>query len=147
MRFISCHDGKLQTLETAGLKASPDRAFVTGFAEWDALAPQKMFARGAVHELLFDASAEQPKFVASLLAHAACHPEGSCATRGTSAFDTRLTPRPLGRSGSLGMTCVSASDAQMPTIWSDPHGEVYPPALAALGFDLSKVYLLRTTRD
>jgi len=30
----------------------------------------------------------------------------------------------------------------LPIIWSDPRDEVYPPALASLGFDLSKVYLL-----
>src|SRR5690349_25072771 len=71
MRFISCHDGKLQSLETAGLKASPDRAFVTGLAAWDALAPQRMFARGAVHELLFDGDAGQPRFVAAVMGQGA----------------------------------------------------------------------------
>jgi protein ImuA len=34
-----------------------------------------------------------------------------------------------------------------PVIWSDPHGDVYPPALAAFGFDLTKTFLLRTARD
>ena len=30
----------------------------------------------------------------------------------------------------------------LPVIWCDPRGEIYPPALATLGFDLAKVYLL-----
>src|SRR5437773_4967047 len=106
MQFISCHDGKLQRLEAAGLaglKASPARAFVTGMPALDALAPGKSFARGAVHELLFDPSHGRPQFFAALIA------------RGTS----------------------------LPVIWSDPRCEIYPPALTALGFDLSNVYLLR----
>jgi protein ImuA len=146
MRFISCHDGKLQTLETAGLKASPARAFATGLSNWDDLAPQRMLARGAVHELLFDAGDGPPKFVASLLARAACHPEGSCATRGISESNGACTPRSLGRSGSLGMTVLDGAES-MPVIWSDPRGEVYPPALVALGFDLANVYLLRASSD
>ena len=105
MQFVSCHDGKLQTLETAGLKTSPARSFVTGLEAWDALAPQQRFARGAVHELLFERSHGQPKFVAAQLT-------------------------------------LAASSSSSPIVWCDPRGEVYPPALAALGFDLSKVYLL-----
>ena len=89
----------------AGLKASPQRSFVTGLEALDALAPQQRFARGAVHELLFEGCHGQPKFVAAQLAQAA--------------------------SGSSGNV-----------IWCDPCGEVYPPALAALGFDLTRVYLL-----
>src|SRR5688572_14127839 len=115
MRFISCHDGKLQTLETAGLKASPNRAFATGLAAWDALAPQRMLSRGAVHELLFDAADGPPKFVASLLARAVCHPDGSYATRGISESDTGSTSRSLGRQGSLGMTCLTGC-GPMPVI-------------------------------
>jgi protein ImuA len=105
MRFISCHDGKLQTLEAAGLIISPARSFVTGLNPLDALAPRQSFARAAVHELLFDRSHGQPKFVAAVIAQA-------------------------------------ASLHDLPVIWCDPRGEVYPPALASLGFDLSKVYLL-----
>jgi hypothetical protein len=74
MQFISCHHGKLQTLESAGLKVSPTRAFATGLAAWDALAPGQSFARGAVHELLFDPRHGPPKFAAALLAQAAAHP-------------------------------------------------------------------------
>jgi protein ImuA len=31
----------------------------------------------------------------------------------------------------------------MPLIWSDPRGELYPPALASFGFDLSQLFILR----
>ena len=75
-----------------------------------------------------------------------CHPEGSHATRGISGSNDARTPRSLGRQGSLGMTCLAA-DAQLPTIWSDPRGEIYPPALASMGFDLTKTFLLRTSND
>ena len=113
MQFISCHDGKLQTLDSAsgaaGLKASPARSFVTGLQPLDALAPQQRFARGAVHELLFDRAHGQPKFVATLFARAASS---------------------------------SMLNDMQPVIWCDPRREVYPPAMASLGLDLSKVYLL-----
>src|SRR5688572_9786856 len=142
MRFISCHDGKLQTLETAGLKASPARAFATGLSDWDGLAPQRIFARGAVHELLFDAADGPPKFVASLLARAACHPERELCDPRNLGVDNRSRPRdPSSRIAPLGMT-VPDGAMSWPAIWSDPRGEVYPPALAALGFDLANVYLL-----
>ena len=173
MRFISCHDGKLQSLETAGLKASPDRAFVTGLAAWDAIAPQRMFARGAVHELLFDADAGQPRFVAAVMARGASEVghfpplprysgipgegrgEGACrvAVRSkakSSGVDLRNehlnSARPLTLTLSHGVPRERGQDS-MPIIWSDPRGEVYPPALAALGFDLTKTFLLRTSRD
>jgi hypothetical protein len=187
MRFISCHDGKLQTLETAGLKASPDRSFVNGLAAWDALAPQKCFARGAVHELLFDGTGGAPIFVASVLAQSASilndFGAGLCES-GASRSDERLvgsavpnvfscpqktfgtaeptaagTERRMIAEGNVIRLRESASlpeaasllfgqrTQEMPVIWSDPRGEIYPPALAALGFDLTRTYLLRTIND
>ena len=32
---------------------------------------------------------------------------------------------------------------RLPIIWSDPRGELYPPAVAAMGIDLRHLYLLR----
>ena len=32
---------------------------------------------------------------------------------------------------------------RLPIIWSDPRGELYPPALASMGIDLKRLYLLR----
>jgi protein ImuA len=108
MRMISAHSGKLQMLETAGLKASPTRTFTTGLHALDAVAPRQSWTRGAVHELLFERSHGQPRFVAALIAQAAS----------------------------------SLKNEMLPLIWSDPHQEVYPPALASLGFDLAKTWLL-----
>jgi hypothetical protein len=168
MRFISCHDGKLQTLETAGLKASPDHAFAIGLAAWDELAPQKMFARGAVHELLFDSVAGAPIFVASMLAQAAAGDSlraglcesGSSRSDEHAALKTYATASRPGLTDSGSPRCMTVEgnvirlhesapilDApprlfgqraqDMPIIWSDPRGEIYPPALAALDFDLA----------
>ena len=173
MQFISCHDGKLQTLATAGLKTAPDRAFVTGLAALDELAPRESFARGAVHELLFDAKHEQPKFVAAIIANSAADNDDSFPLtgtpgrglgRGASGADQPVTgysPERLNEQSFLrrhahptplpnplpGVPGRGSIRGSRPTIWSDPRGEVYPPALAALGFDLSRTYLLRTRSD
>jgi hypothetical protein len=164
MRFISCHDGKLQTLETAGLKASPERAFATGLAAWDAMAPQRMLSRGAVHELLFDAEDGPPKFVAAVMAQAAAHfpplprysvgegrGEGARGVEVRSTAELSRDHEHLDSTRTLTLTLSHGvpreRGPEMPVVWSDPRGDVYPPALAALGFDLSKVYLLRTSRD
>jgi protein ImuA len=32
---------------------------------------------------------------------------------------------------------------RLPVIWSDPRGELYPPAVASMGIDLRRLYLLR----
>jgi hypothetical protein len=125
MQFISCHDGKLQTLAAPGLQAGSDRAFVTGLSALDQVAPARSFARGAVHELLFFPRDGEPRFIAAFLARAASllrpvHAGAGQAARPSPARETR---------GAI--------------IWSDPRGEIYPPALAALGIDLSHVYLLR----
>src|SRR5438067_143682 len=67
--LISCHDGRLLTLDAVRLRASPDRSFRTGLEPLDALAPGGAFARGAVHELLSDPKHEgRPLLVASVLA-------------------------------------------------------------------------------
>ena len=81
MRLISCHDGKLLTLDAdapgagvgggASAVANDDRGFVTGLAALDALPPGGAFAGGAVHELLCDAAHGTPLFLAMLLARAA----------------------------------------------------------------------------
>ena len=144
MQFISCHNGKLQTLET-GLKTSPARSFVTGLEALDAVAPQGALSRGAVHELLFDPAHAQPKFVAALFASAASYllppppgeggGEGEYQNARTSTFALTL-PSPGGR----------GEDVQ-PIIWSDPRGEFYPPALASFGLDLKHLYLLRPQTD
>src|ERR1041385_1533318 len=103
MQFISAHAGKLQTIVQGERRAA--RSFVTGLQALDALAPGQAFARGAVHELLFQPGDGEPNFLATILAQ-----------------------------------------KNLPMIWSDPHRQLYPPALASLGFDLTKLNLLRPDR-
>ena len=114
MRLISCHGGKLLTLDadapgagaggTDGAAGGPAGCgFVTGLPALDALPPAGAFARGAVHEILCDPADGTPLFLAMLLA------------------------RP-------------ASGAAI--IWCDPKGTLYPPALAAHGIELERLFLL-----
>ena len=71
MRFISCHDGKLQIAGNGGVKGLAGASVRDGIGgvgcHWRR---SEMLARGAVHELLFDADAGQPKFVAAVMARA-----------------------------------------------------------------------------
>jgi hypothetical protein len=135
MQFISAQNGKLQTLsETAAeaLTTSSSRSFTTGLQALDAIAPKQSFARGAVHELLFHPRHGQPRFVAALLAQAA---STSNKDEGGRMKDE------LGFPSSF--ILPPSSFPLLPIIWSDPHHELYPPALAAIGFDLTRLYLLR----
>src|SRR5437868_6071112 len=120
MQFISCHNGKLQTLATAGLKLSPAHAFTTGLQALDALAPQNVFARGVIHELLFDPNHAQPNFIAALIAHSAAATQAPI----------------LGQAGGFSPRSAPTTEPA-PIIWSDPRAEIYPPALASLGLDLA----------
>src|SRR5262245_54018912 len=121
MRFISCHNGKLQHLAEVGLKTSGERTFRTGIELIDEMAPGGAFVRGAVHELLSDRTDGQAKFFVATLARAAC---------GTGDEPVNSSEKYLGGS-------------PMPLIWCDPKGELYPPALVELGIDLSNVYILQ----
>jgi hypothetical protein len=155
MHFISCHDGKLQTLDTAGRSGGPARGgFATGLAALDALAPRRGFARGAVHELLFDPDAGHPNFVAALLAQAAAKEEEARRYKGTKARreeqgSEASSECTLSLPAFSPTSCLRASvpSCLWPIIWSDPRRDLYPPALAAMGFDLSRVYLLRPDND
>src|SRR4051794_682950 len=164
MRMIAAHSGKIQVLETAGgagLKASPARAFTTGLAALDALAPQQSWSRGAVHELLFEPGPRgqgghgQPKFIAAQIARAATLGEEGEGEKARRHEGTKARSEGQGSEGTVNSlipdpssptSCLRAfvpSCLSSPIVWSDPHNELYPPALAALGFDLANLYLLR----
>lgn len=122
MQWISCHEGRLLTRADAQAgQPGRERAFRTGLDALDALAPGGAFARGAVHELLSMPSQGKPLFVAMLLARAASAPLAASPTNNLS-------------------DCESTSGA---LIWSDPDHELYPPALAAHGIPLERLYVLR----
>jgi protein ImuA len=50
---------------------------------------------------------------------------------------------PHGQPKFVAAQVAGAASALMPIIWSDPRGELYPPALASLGFDLTQLFILR----
>ncbi len=138
MQLVSAHNGKLQTLTRAEVKCA-DNAFTTGLAAIDAIAPNQSFARGSIHELLSKPSHDEPKLFAATLALAAAKSE----TR-NSKFESN--PNDQNSNFEFG-ACFEFRVSNFefsPTIFSDPRDEIYPPALAALGFDLKNVYLLRT---
>lgn len=121
MQLISCHDGRLLTLESAHLGADSRRSFRTGLDALDATAPAGAFGLGAVHELLSQPRDPRPLFIATLLARAA---SGGCSTLPDSK---------------------NSAEANLPpsaVIWCDPQAELYPPALAAQGLALQQVFLL-----
>lgn len=132
MQWISCHEGRLLTRADAQAgQPGPGRAFRTGLDALDALAPGGAFARGAVHELLSAPAQGKPLFVAMLLARVAI----GAADEGAPATGRDLVRQAPTRS--------SASKSSGALIWSDPDHKLYPPALAAHGIPLERLYLLR----
>lgn len=128
MRFISCHDGKLQVLNPQEFRAPTAEAFTTGLAALDALAPGGAFARGAVHEILTAPEHGAALFFAMLLAKASASP-----VCGQTSGQPLFPPAPVlrGRRESHGFIC-----------WCDPTREIYPPALASHGIALTHLFLL-----
>ena len=70
MQLLSCHGGKLLKVDSADLAASsPEHSFSTGLAALDDLLPNRALARGALHEILWDAPRHpRPLFFAACLA-------------------------------------------------------------------------------
>ncbi len=122
MRIITSHHGLLQTLSDAPAPAAR-RSFTTGLAALDGLAPGGAFVRGAVHESLSDPAHPPPRSFALLLARS--------ALRGEAAD-------PFADDDDGGIV-----------VWSDPAGDLYPPAVAAGGVPLGRLLVLRppTPRD
>jgi len=114
MQLITCHSGRIQKLLAGQIAASKGKSFVTGLAELDEIAPNRVFARGAIHELLSPKGAPSALSFAMLLAKASQHQSTAC-------------------------TCGAAGAI----VWSDPNRELYPPALANAGIDLKKLFVLR----
>src|SRR5688572_4435326 len=111
MKLISCHDGKLLTLDATHPSRSAAKTFRTQLDALDELAPGGAFARGAVHELLSKPADAQPTFFAGMLAlHASA-----------------------GRNRAV--------------VWCDPRNEFYPPAVAAMGIPLDRLFVLRPKDD
>jgi protein ImuA len=145
MQLISCHNGQLLTVDTTHLDDHPTLApqnntllpgqpklFPTGLPALDALLPGRGLARAAIHELLWTPTKEfapfQPFFVATCLARAATK------RGGTGVPPVKKTKTPHAR---------DAHTTSKPIIWSDPHNQLYPPALATLRIPLDRLFLLK----
>ncbi|HEV2295096.1 MAG TPA: hypothetical protein VGR35_14675 [Tepidisphaeraceae bacterium] len=146
MQVVSCHNGKLQSLVAAELKGRADRTFTTGLDALDHLAPSNGFARGTIHELLFAPEHGEPRFFATVLARcAAGKARGSEARRHEGTEARREIQDATDSLSSPSCLRASVPSCLLPIIWSDPRGQLYPPALAAMGVDLRQLYLLRTS--
>jgi protein ImuA len=132
MKLITCHGGRLLTLgEMPGdglpcVSVSPDvPSFRTGLSALDAIAPGGAFRRGTVHEILSDPAGGTPLFFATLLARSSC-----------GAGEAAVPPYE-----SHGRAARGANGGAL--VWCDPGHGIYPPALAAQGIDLERLFLLQ----
>ena len=124
MQLISCHNGRLLASALAEETLARPHVFTTGLRAIDELLPHDGFARGAVHEVLADPKHGTPRFFALLLARSAAFDGGTAfqpVNENLHGLQTRAT-------GAL--------------VWCDPRDELYPPAVAALGIPLNRLYVL-----
>ena len=125
MQLISCHNGRLLASALAEETLARPTVFTTGLRAIDELLPHEGFARGAVHEVLANPKHVTPRFFALMLARSA-------------AFD-RGTGFPSVQTHSRGLETRAAGAV----VWCDPRDELYPPAVAAMGIPLERLYVLR----
>lgn len=126
MPLVTCHDGRLYTSKPSEAAATRN-GFVTGLPAIDDLMPSGGLARGAVHELLTEPGHGLPLTFAVILAKA--------------SVATQESPAALPRDSSPARNGA--------VIWCDPEGTLYPPAVAARGIPLQRLYILRppTAKD
>ena len=137
MQLISCHDGKLRTLDAWDTDPATDCGFTTGLPALDALLPHGVLARGAVHEVL--ASEGGAMFFALVLARCAAGieaEEDSIENGQLKIEKCKLNASPQSKIKNQKSKISSA------LIWCDPTGQLYPPAIAAAGIPLERLYLL-----
>jgi protein ImuA len=122
MPLVTCHDGRLYTSKPSEVSAATRNGFVTGLPAIDDLMPGGALARGAVHELLTEPGHGLPLTFAVILARAA-----SVTTQESPAAPPRDNSR--AQNGAV--------------VWCDPDSTLYPPAVAARGIPLHRLYILR----
>jgi hypothetical protein len=182
MRLISAHAGKLLTLDSELSPGCARRGFVTGLKPLDNLLPGRLFAGGAVHELLNEPRDPQALTFAMLLAGSStgaspvfhenaltsanvgsalrtvignpqgavrradptlfCHPERSEGSGPTSQSSQMLRCAQHDTSASILYPQPSTLNPPRALVILDPAGEIYPPAIAAMGILLDRVYFL-----
>lgn len=117
MQFISCHAGQIFTTATQW-GACKGNTFQTGLPALDDLLPDHSMKRGAIHEILSVPQHGAPRFFALLLARAAAG------------------QKPPGWKNEGAPSCF------LPVIWTDSRRTLYPPAVAAAGIPLDRLFLL-----
>ena len=130
MQLISCHAGRLLTLNATARPGRNDDVLSTDLPALDALAPGGGLARGVVHEFLSDPADGTPLFVTmvTLGVQSGGVTEWWSGGVGENPPHHPTTPPPL----------------HPPAIvWCDPQRRLYPPALAAHGISLERLFLLR----
>src|SRR4051794_34712748 len=151
MQLLSCHNGRLHAATVtprdgagAGLSVgAKSRGFATGFQALDELLPNRAFARGTVHELLALPQHPFPLFIALLVARSALiqsqqmlQPQINTEEHGwKSASDSSDLCSSVFICGSHQFSGSIA--------WCDPHGTLYPPAVAAMGVPLERLLIIR----
>ena len=116
MRLVAIRDGRLVGT-TGGDAGGASVGVSSGVAALDRLAPGGAFARGAVHELLAEGA-------------------------GGSGVPLTLAAALAGSASAASASSPGAGGGRV-VAWVDPSGELYPPALAALGVDLSRLLVVR----
>lgn len=137
MKLLTCHNGQLHAAhsEFVSIDANRQSSFVTGFPALDELLPNCAFARGAVHELLAIPSHPTPFFVALFIARA-----------GMMNRELRVEDRGWKKNSFLSSIFnppFSSAELRGAIVWCDPQGKLYPPAVAAMGVPLDRLFLLR----
>ena len=159
MKVLTCHNGQLHAAQSEFGADTNQRAFVTGFDALDQIAPRGAFARGAVHELLAIPSHPSPFFVALFIARATLlKTDLAQRHRGTEKEFLNHRFRRLHRFensnsesvksvqsvvSSSPCLCASVAKSSGAIVWCDPQGKLYPPAIAAMGVPLDRLFLLR----
>jgi hypothetical protein len=129
MKLLSCHNGRLHF--HAADTAPKAKSFTTGLPALDELLPGGALARGAVHELLALPDHPPPLFVALVLAR-------SAGQELNHRFH-RFHRFEIDGFESVKSVVDSFNGA---IVWSDPLHALYPPAIAAMGVPLERLFLL-----
>lgn len=154
MQIISEKQRLRELLATYESRRVKRAFFATGITQIDERFPEGGLALGAVHEVLSDPSHGMPGegmplcFVA-MLARAALQ---NTTTQNTSLQNVTLQNMPVPKITAQSMTGWSttartalpnAATHKGVVVWSDPRGELYPPALAAMGVPAERCLILR----
>jgi hypothetical protein len=135
MQLLSCHNGQLHAVNVAAWGgASKQKTFTTGLSALDELLPGGAFARGAVHELLVLPSHPPPLFAALLLAR--------CAIQENHRFHRLHRLKNPNSESVKSVESVVHSLSWGAIVWCDPLHALYPPAVAAMGVPLDRLFLL-----